>query len=597
MANTPDLNQIAIVMSRLQHNYSQLAQKWFDIFYNPTPMDDIEVTFFTEELINSRDESTTPQLFTLKNRASDFQCIKNGEGDPEDSVSGKKGYIYQDLQNGKVYIKTQEDQTSSGGTDGWAEIADQNKVDALITKRGGSPEGAVSASMGTLYVDTTAGVLYIKTTATGNTGWQNVIAGDDVATETLINQKIAEVLGDDLSNLTTTAKTLVPAINELNSKSSLPDQEGNAGYYLTTDGETASWTSRGTYEPPLLTAKWFDYKVTQQCWLRADLFAWQSNSLYPLAYEHLVRDIVGISSTTETVSGITITFYQATDGHKIVMPSQATNVYSIYAISGHANYYILDTVNGRFKLPCEKHGDVVESYSQEGDWYRVYADGWCEQGGKIPSGTSSGTINLKKTYTDTNFSVLGTQTTTSAVSLVPATTNTITYGKSSSYVLYWQSAGYIDSSEYSSQNTLSRFLYFYVGQFAPLVQEQQQDIEEIKETLNEKVDISDMMSVIPVVEEGWDSVNKKGYRVWASGYCEQWGIIGSATPSTSTQTINFTKTFANTDFSFFSNILGTASTDMDARYNIEVYASRSTASVTMAYTASRSWKACGYIVV
>jgi hypothetical protein len=40
-----------------------------------------------------------------------------------------------------------------------------------IVRGAGSPEGVVSAILDQLYLDTGAGTLYIKGTASGNTGW------------------------------------------------------------------------------------------------------------------------------------------------------------------------------------------------------------------------------------------------------------------------------------------------------------------------------------------------------------------------------------------------------------------------------------------
>lgn len=58
---------------------------------------------------------------------------------------------------------------------------------------------------------------------------------------------------------------------------------------------------------------------------------------------------------TETIAGITITYYLAADGHKIVLADQESNVVSIYNATGVAWYYILDEANQRFKLPRSKH--------------------------------------------------------------------------------------------------------------------------------------------------------------------------------------------------------------------------------------------------
>lgn len=55
----------------------------------------------------------------------------------------------------------------------------------------------------------------------------------------------------------------------------------------------------------------------------------------------------------------------------------------------------------------------VETYSDdEGNWYRVYPDGWCEQGGELTSvaADTSTSVNLLKPYANTNYSVLITAT-------------------------------------------------------------------------------------------------------------------------------------------------------------------------------------------
>ena len=47
---------------------------------------------------------------------------------------------------------------------------------------------------------------------------------------------------------------------------------------------------------------------------------------------------------------------------------------------------------------------VVEHYSDGATWYRLYSDGWCEQGGLTPCGNNkTTTINLLKSYKDTTF--------------------------------------------------------------------------------------------------------------------------------------------------------------------------------------------------
>ena len=77
---------------------------------------------------------------------------------------------------------------------------------------------------------------------------------------------------------------------------------------------------------PLLHHDWFDYILNDLNWLRADTFTPYSGTIYKPVYNHLVADFDGTVATSETISGITITYYRATDGHKICLPDQEVNL-------------------------------------------------------------------------------------------------------------------------------------------------------------------------------------------------------------------------------------------------------------------------------
>lgn len=109
---------------------------------------------------------------------------------------------------------------------------------------------------------------------------------------------------------------------------------------------------------PLLSYMWSDHSLEDVYWLRADTFSWQSGDIYVTAYNHLVDDIDGITPQTETIGSYTVTYYPATDGHKIVLASQEANVLNIYNETGVSWYYVLDTANKQFKLPRTKYGFV-----------------------------------------------------------------------------------------------------------------------------------------------------------------------------------------------------------------------------------------------
>ena len=107
--------------------------------------------------------------------------------------------------------------------------------------------------------------------------------------------------------------------------------------------------------------KWRDATTSKTGWKLSDGNWVNKADDAETAYNHLVADIDGKTLQTETVAGITISFYLADDGHKIILPDQETNANTIYTATGTAWYYILDEANQRFKLPRAKplNGAIV----------------------------------------------------------------------------------------------------------------------------------------------------------------------------------------------------------------------------------------------
>lgn len=96
--------------------------------------------------------------------------------------------------------------------------------------------------------------------------------------------------------------------------------------------------------------------------------------------------IYGNNPSTETISGITISYYQAKDGHKICLADQESNLINLYDTVGIAWYYLLDTTNMRFKLPrinpAKKELLILpETLGVRGNgktltWYDNYGNSW-----------------------------------------------------------------------------------------------------------------------------------------------------------------------------------------------------------------------------
>ena len=310
----------------------------------------------------------------------------------------------------------------------------------------------------------------------------------------------------------------------------------------------------------LLEFKWFDHILDEQSWLRADTFSWQSGATYSNAYNHLVDDIDGISSSTETIAGTTITYYQATDGHKIVLADQETNVSAIYNATGVAWYYILDTTNTRFKLPRTKYAfvglrDTVGKYVAESlpdHNHEISLYDYADSGHTSYLYKENG--NYQYTFQTTNASA--------------------------------SNSTYQDGAPVQQRAT-QMYLYFYVGQFTQTATEQTAGLN--AELFNGKLDrdFSNKPANIHYVVETYSN-GTDWYRVWSDGWCEQGGLCSSST------TYNFLKPYINANYNITGGLVGTNNTSTYEHmnfYNLTV--NGFDYKTTDSYNCY--WRACGYI--
>lgn len=99
---------------------------------------------------------------------------------------------------------------------------------------------------------------------------------------------------------------------------------------------------------------------------------------------------------------------------------------------------------------------VIESYTNNMDWYRIYSDGWCEQGGYVTISATSTTIPFLKQMRDSNYCIL-TQGKTSAyttsntinIQSLSKTVSSMTIGCATTTInVYWKICGYLADGEY-----------------------------------------------------------------------------------------------------------------------------------------------------
>lgn len=181
-------------------------------------------------------------------------------------------------------------------------------------------------------------------------------------------------------------------------------------------------------------------------------------------------------SKTETINGITITYYQAEDGHKICLADQEANVQRLYDATGVAWYYVLDTANKQFKLPRTQFGftglrDSVGGYVEAG---LPNITGEIFAGGTYGFSAFTSANGAFKSGTHTDW-----RATTQQQNIAGATEG-----------VYFDASR--SNSTYGNSNTVQpeatqMYLYFYVGNYVRGLDEI--NIGVLSEKFNEKVDV------------------------------------------------------------------------------------------------------------
>lgn len=256
-------------------------------------------------------------------------------------------------------------------------------------------------------------------------------------------------------------------------------------------------------------------------------------------------------------------YYKATDGHRIVFAESEEKINQMYNDLGYAWYYILDVENKRFKLPRDKNRRLIQSWKEGTEWYEVYSDGWCKQGGYISTFTPDSYISIifLKEFANTSYfftnqtqvaRAMGTgwdsgccdEVLPSRTTIGTEVTTDCTSTSKTHYGIRWVAEGYLNISEYESQ--VKNYLYFYVGQFSQPAIYQTAGLN--AELFNGKLDVSSPIAQAPYITEQYDDGNGNGYIVWSNKFCEQWFSRDVGASSTG-QTIYLIREMADTNYS------------------------------------------------
>jgi len=132
------------------------------------------------------------------------------------------------------------------------------------------------------------------------------------------------------------------------------------------------------------------------------------------------KSVSGFSCRIEDGGGLQNMFYACgyvtTPSNYADEQRRLTHKYLYFFVGGYAQEAIVQTagitseqLNEKVDIAnMEEVKCVVETYNNNGSWYRIWSDGWCEQGGYYGSAIPTdgqATIQLLKPFSDTNYHI------------------------------------------------------------------------------------------------------------------------------------------------------------------------------------------------
>lgn len=127
---------------------------------------------------------------------------------------------------------------------------------------------------------------------------------------------------------------------------------------------------------------------------------------------------------------------------KNVTPKNISMLIGVYAVGAIVPVGVTDAekiMNELVRMNTIPH--IVDTYTSENSWYRVWSNGWIEQGGTSTAEATDVTISFPISFTTTNIQI--TTGSSTGYSVVRSKTKTnIVLGRSAANITYWYACGY-----------------------------------------------------------------------------------------------------------------------------------------------------------
>lgn len=301
---------------------------------------------------------------------------------------------------------------------------------------------------------------------------------------------------------------------------------------------------------------------------------------YPDFYQKLVDEYNDLNNTTDTVDSVTVTINA--NGHKFYDIADKATFDNMYAITGEAWYYGIDTTNERVFLPRStrfKNGTSADvgGYQAAGLPNITGQVGYYSRNTELATTGSLYRVNEQWVGTGGGGGgqyVAGIGIDASLSSSIYGASNTVEY--SSTKLIPYMVVG--------NQSTWSGM--------TDVVNQGMTILSQVNAGLATKVDLDGSNATFPHITETYEN-GTSWYRVYSDGWCEQGGQIVQT--GDAYITVSFLKPFINTNYVIFKN-QPYDNFNPESGYHSSFFNYTTSSAQTRNYTGENSmWQACGYI--
>lgn len=291
---------------------------------------------------------------------------------------------------------------------------------------------------------------------------------------------------------------------------------------------------------PTLSSRWDTVIGENLGWVKSE-GQWLNGNSYPDAYQMIASRI-----------GLNEKFVEAEVGTAL----------------SDDNYdkFLVDTTAVKFRLPLS-NGDrtLVKKYQVGTEWFNVYSDGWCEQGGEFRSTTADAyIITLLREYKNADYYVSKqtgitgvfkgeiTQTYLAVYGITTTSFTTHSYNLDGLNAFRWIAKGYSNILSVSDYNAGS-YLYYKLGDEVPsTVVDTQHIIDDLHaECLEFKQEVQAALNrMAAYVVETWHE-GTEWCRVYSDGWIEQGGYVEN-----DVDTVTFRTPYTTTTYFFDRSPVG-----------------------------------------